>query len=72
VAEGQDLTLVLGKELQLRYPLTHFDGDTFWFETSGENAVGPTGISFTVTDGAATGFTVEYLDTLGLGSFTRS
>jgi CubicO group peptidase (beta-lactamase class C family) len=72
VAEGDDLVLVIGKDLQLRYPLTHFDGDTSWFTTSGENAVGPSGITFTVADGAATGFTIEYLDTLGLGSFTRS
>ncbi len=72
VADGDGLVLKLGKELQLRYPMTHFDGDTFWFETSGENAVGPTGVSFTVTEGMATAFTVEYLDTLGLGTFTRS
>ncbi|WP_040494067.1 serine hydrolase [Ilumatobacter nonamiensis] len=72
VAEGEELVLVLGKDMQLRYPLTHFDSDTFWFHTSGENAVGPTGITFDVTAGASTAFTVEYLDTLGLGTFTRS
>jgi CubicO group peptidase (beta-lactamase class C family) len=71
-AEGDDLVLKLGRDLQLSYPLTHFDGDTFWFETSGENAVGPTGVTFAAAGGPATTATVEYLDTTGLGTFTRA
>ncbi|MFJ7064068.1 serine hydrolase [Streptomyces sp. NPDC101115] len=61
------LTLRLGPEPQT-YPLTHYDGDTFSFETRGENAVGRTGVTFTPD---ARSFTVEYLDTEGLGTFTR-
>lgn len=71
-AQGEDLTLKIGKDLKLSYPLTHFDGDTFWFETSGENAVGPSGMTFAVTGGQASSATIEYLDTTGLGTFTRS
>ncbi|MEV7174798.1 serine hydrolase [Streptomyces sp. NPDC093224] len=59
------LTLALGPEPQ-RYPLTHYDGDTFSFVTAGENAVGRTGVTF--ADGT---LRVEYLDADGLGTFTR-
>ncbi|MCX2182084.1 serine hydrolase [Streptomyces sp. SKN60] len=62
------LTLRLGPKSQ-SYPLTHYDGDTFSFETRGENAVGRTGVTF-ASDGKS--FTVEYLDTEGLGTFTRN
>ncbi len=71
-AEGDELVLKLGKELQSSYPLTHYDGDTYWFEPVGENASGPTGAEFALTPGAPTTLTVEYLDPLGLGTFTRS
>ncbi|MEU9109517.1 serine hydrolase [Streptomyces xanthophaeus] len=59
------LTLSLGPEPQ-RYPLTHYDGDTFSFETRGENAVGRTGVTF--ADGT---LRVEYLDANRLGTFTQ-
>jgi CubicO group peptidase (beta-lactamase class C family) len=72
VAEGDDLTLKVGRDLALSYPLTHFEGDTFWFETSGENAVGPSGVTFVVAGGQASEATIEYLDRTGLGTFTRS
>lgn len=62
-----DLTLRLGPKPQ-SYRLTHYDGDTFSFETAGENAVGLTGVSF-APNGKS--FTVEYLDNEGLGTFTR-
>lgn len=70
VVAGEDgaLTLRLGPKPQ-NYRLTHYDGDTFSFETAGENAVGPTGVTFT-PDG--TSFTVEYLNAEGLGTFTRT
>ncbi|MEU8529247.1 serine hydrolase [Streptomyces sp. NPDC048629] len=69
VVAGTDgtLTLRLGPKPQT-YALTHYDGDTFSFETAGENAVGRTGVTFT-PDGKS--FTVEYLNTEGLGRFTR-
>ncbi|MER5733330.1 serine hydrolase [Streptomyces sp. NPDC002138] len=64
---GQGLTLSLGPK-PLRFPLTHYDGDTFSFETTGENAVGRTGVTF--ADGTVR---VEYLDAGPghLGTFTR-
>ncbi|MFF8275385.1 serine hydrolase [Streptomyces lateritius] len=70
VTEGQGggLTLRLGPKPQT-YRLTHYDGDTFSFRTAGENAVGLTGVTFS-PDGKSV--RVEYLDTEGLGTFTRS
>lgn len=62
---GGGLVLSLGPEPQ-RYPLTHYDGDVFSFETAGENAVGRTGVTF--ADGT---LRVEYLDAEHLGTFTR-
>ncbi|KOU57930.1 serine hydrolase [Streptomyces virginiae] len=59
------LTLALGPK-PLRFPLAHYDGDTFSFETTGENAVGRTGVTF--ADGT---LRVEYLDADHLGTFTR-
>lgn len=59
------LTLALGPK-PLRFPLTHYDGDTFSFVTAGENAVGRTGVIF--ADGT---LRIEYLDTEHLGTFTR-
>ncbi|MET9324515.1 serine hydrolase [Streptomyces sp. NPDC003038] len=60
------LTLSLGPK-PLRFPLTHYDGDTFSFETTGENAVGRTGVTF--ADGTVR---IEYLDANRLGTFTKS
>ncbi|MFB6563671.1 serine hydrolase [Streptomyces sp. NPDC056400] len=59
------LTLALGPE-PLRFPLTHYDGDTFSFMTAGENSVGRTGVVF--ADGT---LRVEYLDADHLGTFTQ-
>ncbi|MFF4321470.1 serine hydrolase [Streptomyces sp. NPDC001568] len=63
--DGKGLTLSLGPGPK-RFPLTHYDGDTFSFVTSGENAVGRTGVTF--TDGTVR---VEYLDENHLGTFTQ-
>ncbi|MER6447888.1 serine hydrolase [Streptomyces venezuelae] len=59
------LTLSLGPK-PLRFPLTHYDGDTFSFMTAGENAVGRTGVIF--SDGT---LRIEYLDADHLGTFTQ-
>ncbi|MFE6816150.1 serine hydrolase [Streptomyces sp. NPDC057677] len=67
VEENGGLVLRLGPEPQ-SYRLTHYDGDTFSFPTRGENAVGPTGVTFS-PDGRTV--RVEYLDETGLGTFTR-
>ncbi|MFD8981962.1 serine hydrolase [Streptomyces sp. NPDC059564] len=62
--DGKGLVLSLGPK-PLRFPLTHYDGDTFSFVTTGENAVGRTGVTF--SDGTVR---VEYLDENHLGTFT--
>ncbi|MFB0630130.1 serine hydrolase [Streptomyces sp. AB3(2024)] len=62
--DGQGLVLSLGPG-PLRFPLTHYDGDTFSFVTTGENAVGRTGVTF--SNGTVR---VEYLDENHLGTFT--
>ncbi|GAA3393744.1 serine hydrolase [Streptomyces roseoviridis] len=70
VVTAQDGALALRLGPQPRtYRLTHYAGDTFSFETTGENAVGRTGVTFT-PDGRS--FTVEYLNHEGLGTFTRN
>ncbi|MGW7452687.1 serine hydrolase [Streptomyces sp. NPDC054787] len=63
--QGGGLVLHLGPK-PMTFPLTHYDGDTFSFETVGENAVGRTGVTF--TDGR---MRVEYLDANGLGTFDK-
>ena len=68
VEEDGGLVLKLGPEPQ-SYRLTHYDGNTFSFPTRGENAVGPTGVTFS-PDGKTV--RVEYLDQEGLGTFTRT
>jgi CubicO group peptidase (beta-lactamase class C family) len=55
------------------YPLTHYDRDTFYYETAGESAVGLSGVTFTIgaVGKAATSVIVENLNEEGLGRFTR-
>jgi CubicO group peptidase (beta-lactamase class C family) len=70
-AQGGELTMQLGPKKQ-RFALRHYDGDTFSYRTTGENAVGRSGVTFTVGPGGrATEVRVENLDTTGLGTFTR-
>ncbi|MFF2028647.1 DUF3471 domain-containing protein, partial [Streptomyces sp. NPDC058171] len=61
------LTLGLGPAGQT-YPLTHWDGDTFTFTLSGENA--PPGTISKATF-AGNDVTLEYYDTEGTGTFVR-
>jgi CubicO group peptidase (beta-lactamase class C family) len=67
---GTKLDMALGPK-NMTFALHHFDGDTFFYETTGENATGPSGVTFTVSDGHATKVTVEDLNHNGLGTFTR-
>src|SRR6266478_3588399 len=54
------------------FPMKHYDRDTFTYETEGENAVGRSGITFTVgPDGKATQVIVENLNVRGEGTFKR-
>ncbi|WP_371660212.1 serine hydrolase [Streptomyces sp. NBC_00280] len=70
-AQGDDLVMQLGPKKQ-RFTLRHYDGDTFSYRTTGENAVGLSGVTFGVgSGGRADKVRVENLDTTGLGTFTR-
>ncbi|WP_308159514.1 DUF3471 domain-containing protein [Arthrobacter sp. ISL-65] len=54
-------------------PLTHFDGDTFSFESIGENANGLAGALFAETvRGSSPRVTLDFYDRTGLGTFTRT
>src|SRR6266480_585540 len=54
------------------FPMQHYDRDTFTYETAGENAVGRSGITFTIgPDGRATRVVVENLNVRGEGAFKR-
>lgn len=54
------------------FALTHFDGDTFSFETIGEYANGLAGAIFTPgKDGKPTKVVLDYYDRTGLGTFVR-
>jgi CubicO group peptidase (beta-lactamase class C family) len=71
---GQDGKLVMRQgPKQPAYPLTHYDRDTFYYDTAGENAVGLSGVTFVIgaDSKAATGVIVENLNQEGLGRFMR-
>jgi CubicO group peptidase (beta-lactamase class C family) len=68
---GGGLALVEGPH-SLTFALKHYDRDLFTYETEGENAVGATGVTFTIgADGKATSLVVEYLNSEGQGRFKR-
>ncbi len=72
-AEDDNLSMSMGPQgAPTTFALTHFDGDTFSFETIGENANGLAGAIFTVgEDGEATKVVLDYYDRTGLGTFVR-
>ena len=71
-ARGNRLTLHLGPGGRKAFALTHWSGDTFSYEPTGENAVGISAVTFSrVRAGRATRLTVEYLNAEGLGRFRR-
>ena len=54
------------------FVLAHFDGNTFTYDTIGENASGKSAAVFTMgADGTATSVNLPFYDTTGLGTFTR-
>ncbi|MFN8591241.1 MAG: serine hydrolase [Thermomicrobiales bacterium] len=70
--EGDGLLLRLGPDLR-PYPLTHFDRDVFTYQPIGENAYGPSAVTFQVGAAArADRVTLEILDKHGQGTFVRS
>ncbi len=71
VADGDGLALVIGPK-PLTLPLTHYDRDTFTYQTVGENAAGLSGVTFSIgADGKALSVMLEHLNTDGQGTFTR-
>lgn len=72
-AEGGKLSMTMGPQgAPKTFALTHFDGDTFSFETIGENANGLVSAIFTLReDGKAEKVVLDYYDRTGLGTFVR-
>jgi hypothetical protein len=69
--EAEGLALRIGPEMRA-YPLSHYDRDVFTMQPAGENAYGPSGVTFLVgTDGEAERVTIEYLDEHHQGTFVR-
>jgi CubicO group peptidase (beta-lactamase class C family) len=72
---GHDGKLMMRQGLKKSaYPLTHYDRDTFYYDTAGESVVGLSGVTFVIgADGnAATSVIVENLNQEGLGTFART
>ena len=71
-AQDGGLTMRHGPE-RLAYPLTHYDRDTFFYDTGPEMADGLRGVTFLIGgEGKAARVVVENLDKEGLGAFTRA
>ena len=73
VEDGAGLAMRLGPAgSPTTFGLTHFDGDTFRFESIGENANGLAGAIFAVPGaGPATSVRLDFYDRTGLGTFVR-
>jgi CubicO group peptidase (beta-lactamase class C family) len=68
---GNSLVMRLGPK-PMRFTLHHYKGNTFSYRTTGENAVGLSGVTFTKgSSGTFTKVTVEHLNDNGLGTFTK-
>jgi len=71
VERGDGLAMVVGPE-PMTFPLSHYDGDTFTWETIGENAIGLSSVTFTLDrDRRAASMVVGQFDTHGAGRFER-
>src|SRR6184192_1924987 len=69
--QGGALAMIIGPRNK-SFPMQHYDRDTFTYQTEGENAVGLSGVIFTIgADGKATEMTVENLNIHGDGTFKR-
>ena len=55
----------------MRFPLTHYTGDRFFFTTQGESATGPSGATFAGGGDRAETVTVAAWNADGLGTFRR-
>src|SRR6266436_7097376 len=71
IEKDSGLAIVQGPKNKT-FPMNHYDRDTFTYETEDENAVGRSGITFTIgPDGKATQVLVENLNVRGEGAFKR-
>jgi CubicO group peptidase (beta-lactamase class C family) len=71
IESGDGLAIVEGPH-KMAFPLKHHDRDLFTYESEGENAVGMTGVTFTIgADGKTTTVVVENLNLRGDGIFQR-
>jgi CubicO group peptidase (beta-lactamase class C family) len=71
IEKDSGLAIIQGPKNQTS-PMKHYDRDTFTYETAGENAVGRSGVTFTIgPDGKATQVVVENLNVHGEGTFKR-
>jgi CubicO group peptidase (beta-lactamase class C family) len=71
VEKDGGLAIVEGPK-KLAFPMKHYDRDTFTYNTIGENAVGRSGVTFTIgAHGQATQIIVENLNVHGEGTFKR-
>jgi CubicO group peptidase (beta-lactamase class C family) len=72
VEKDGGLAIVEGPTNQT-FPMQHYDRDTFAYETQDENAVGRSGVTFTIApDGKANQVLVENLNVRGQGTFKRA
>jgi CubicO group peptidase (beta-lactamase class C family) len=68
---GGGLAIIEGPH-KLTFPLKHYDRDVFTYKTEGENAVGESGVTFTIgANGKAATVVVENLNVRGEGTFNR-
>jgi CubicO group peptidase (beta-lactamase class C family) len=71
IEHGGGLAVLQGPNKTL-FPLTHYERDTFTYETAGENAVGRSGVTFKITaDGRSSDVTIENLNEFNQGVFHR-
>ena len=71
VEQAGDLVMTVGPRGD-EFVMEHFDRDIFSFQPRGENAGGPSAVTFTVKpDAQATQVIVEYFNIHGAGVFTR-
>src|SRR5438874_5667564 len=69
--QGGALAMIIGPRNK-SFPMQHYDRDTFTYQTEGENAVGLSGVTFTVgADGKAIEMSVENLNIHGEDTFKR-
>lgn len=72
IRKDHAMALVMGP-LKMTFPLKHYDREVFTYESTGENAVGTTGVRFmTDSSGQATQVLIEHLDPHGKRTFFRS